>query len=122
MKKRGIPAYFGDAADVEFLEQLPLDKAALIVSTIPEPDDQLTFITHARKRNEKAHLIATLYQKRYLDALYAAGCDYVLLPHLVGGQWIAGILKRKPWTKRTFQELQKDQHDDMKMRATGETS
>ena len=42
LKHRGVPAFFGDVADVEFLTSIPIEKAKLIVSTIPAADDQKT--------------------------------------------------------------------------------
>ena len=118
LDKRGIPSFFGDAADVEFLETLPLDTAKLIVLTIPAPDDQVTFIQHARKRNPKILVIANLYHSSFLEELYAAGANYVMMPHLLGGSWIATVLKEKPWNARTFDALKKEQKEEMKLRFT----
>ncbi|MBD3311326.1 MAG: hypothetical protein GF349_02405 [Candidatus Magasanikbacteria bacterium] len=118
LKHRGIPAYFGDAADIEFLDSLPLDKAKLIISTIPEADDQKTLIKSVRNRSNKPYIIANLYHNTYLDDLYEVGANYVMMPHLLGGEWISDILKNKPWTKLTFKKLKKEQKDEMKLRFT----
>jgi len=121
LKHRGIPAYFGDAADVEFLEDLPLDKAKLIISTIPEVDDQKTLISHIRHSNKRVNIIASLYHSNGLDELYKAGADYVMMPHLLGGQWIAEVLKDHPWTKTTFKKIRKSQKEEMQLRFTAAT-
>lgn len=121
LKRRGIPAYFGDAADVEFLEDLPLGKAKLIISTLPEVDDQKTLITHIRQANDKVHIIANLYHNNHLSELYQAGADYVMMPHLLGGQWIAEILKHHPWSKTTFKMIREEQKEEMKLRFTAAT-
>ncbi|PIR77841.1 MAG: hypothetical protein COU30_00285, partial [Candidatus Magasanikbacteria bacterium CG10_big_fil_rev_8_21_14_0_10_38_6] len=60
-KHLGIPVYFGDVADVEFLSQVPLEKAKMIISTIHEEDDQLTLIRNVRDRSQKPYIIATLF-------------------------------------------------------------
>ncbi|MDP2692638.1 MAG: cation:proton antiporter [bacterium] len=116
LKSRSIPAYFGDAADVEFLQTLPLEKATLIISTIPEVDDQNTMIRTVRQEGGKAMIIANLYHPIHLDDVYKAGADYVMMPHLLGGSWMSNILKEKPWTKRTFSELKKEQVQEMRQR------
>lgn len=121
LKHRGISAYFGDAADVEFLEELPLSKAKLIVSTLPEVDDQKTLITHIRQTNNKVHIIANLYHNNHLSELYQAGADYVMMPHLLGGQWIAEILKNHPWSKTTFKTIREAQKKEMQLRFTSAT-
>lgn len=118
LKRRGIPAYFGDAADVEFLEELPLNEAKLIVSTLPEVDDQKTLITYIRQVNAKVHIIANLYHNNHLSELYQAGADYVMMPHLLGGQWIAEILKNHPWSKTTFKMIREAQKEEMQLRFT----
>ncbi|MFA6427223.1 MAG: cation:proton antiporter [Candidatus Magasanikbacteria bacterium] len=118
LKRRGIPAFFGDASDVEFLDGLPLDKAKLIISTIPEPDDEKTLITHVRRLSSKPLIIANLYHNTYLEDLYEAGADYVMMPHLLGGQWIVDVLKHKPWSSKTFKDLRVEQKNEMKLRYT----
>jgi len=118
LKHRGIPAFFGDVADVEFLEDLPLDKTKMIISTIPEPDDQITMIEHVRSRNKHTLIIANLYENRYSEAFYNAGANYVMMPHLLGGQWISEILKNHTWSKTTFKHLREEQREEMRLRFT----
>lgn len=118
LKRRGIAAYFGDAADVEFLEELALDKAKIIISTIPEADDQKTLIQHIRHHNKNAVIIANLYHNTHLDDLYEVGANYVMMPHLLGGQWIANMLKEHPITKHAFHELRKEQKEELRLRFT----
>ena len=115
LKTRGIKAFFGDAADVEFLSALPFDKAKMVVSTIPEVDDQKVLIRHVRTRNNRIKIIANLYKTELVKELYAEGADYVMMPHFLGGNWIANVLKEKPWTKRTFDDLRKDQSKELRM-------
>lgn len=118
LKKRKIPAFYGDAADVEFLENLPIEKAKIIISTIPQPDDQKILITHIRRQNPNAFIIASLYHNTYLDDLYEAGADYIMMPHLLTGEWLAEMIKKKKWTKKTFHHLRKHQKTEMKLRYT----
>ena len=118
LEKRGIPHFFGDAADVEFIESLPLEKANLIISTLPEPDDQATLIKSIRKRSKNVKIIANLHHIRNLDMLYEAGANYVMLPHLLGGSFIAEELKNKPWDEHTFKKLRKEQEKDLELRFT----
>lgn len=121
LKHRGIPAFFGDAADVEFLEELPLDKAKMIIMTIPEADDQEVLIRYVRKHNKKVVIIGNLNHSVHLDDLYEAGVNYVMLPHLLGGQWMSEVLKNHPWTKKTFKTLRTEQKKEMKLRYTDGT-
>lgn len=111
---KGIPAFFGDAADVEFLAQLPLEKAKMIVSTLPEDDDQKTLVEYVRKQSKKTLIIANLYHVQSLKELYKAGANYVMMPHMLGGDWMANILREERVTKKMFERLRRDQRLDMK--------
>jgi Kef-type K+ transport system membrane component KefB len=121
LKHRGIPAYFGDAADVEFLDDLPLEKSKVIISTIPEADDQKVMVRHVRKLSQKPIIVANLYHNIHLDDLYEAGADYIMMPHLLGGQWITEVLRNHAWTRRTFKKLKREQKGEMKLRFTADT-
>lgn len=116
MRGMGIPAFFGDAADVEFLESLQLEKAKLVISTLPEPDDQVTLVKFIRSKTDKTFIITNLYHVNHLEDLYEAGASYVMMPHLMGGNWMADILTSEAWTKKTFDGLKKDQKEEMRMR------
>jgi len=118
LKERGITAFFGDGTDIEFLESLSLDKAKIIISTMPEHEDELILFKYIRKYNKKAIVIGNLYHNTYLDDLYEAGANYVMMTHLLGGQWISDVLKNSPWTEKTFLELRKSQKEEMKLRFT----
>lgn len=116
LKKKNIPAFFGDVSDVEFLEMLPLEKSKMIISTFPDPDGQSTFISHVRGLSKKTVIIATLNHNMHLEELYAQGADYVLMPHLLGGRWVYETLMEKKWSKRLFSELKKEQFEEIKIR------
>lgn len=121
LKRRNIPAFFGDAADVEFLGSLPLEDAKMIISTIPEPDDQKTLFNHVRRLSKKTKLIGNLHYYLYLDDLYEAGADYVMMPHLVTGQWLAGIVRNTKLDEKTFKKMRLEQKEEMKLRFTAGT-
>jgi len=107
-----IKAFFGDVADVEFLKALPLEKTTIIISTVHSPEDQLVLLNYlkSKKKKKKMTIICTLYNKKYLDKLYKAGADYVMLPHLLSGTWMSGLISKGALShKRTLQKLRKVQ-------------
>ncbi|MFA5942582.1 MAG: cation:proton antiporter [Candidatus Paceibacterota bacterium] len=104
-----ISLFFGDASDLEFIENLPLAQAKLVVLTIPALDDQLTVLQHMRQSRSGTFIVANAYQYAEIKELYAAGADYVMMPHLVGGNWIAGVLKKGEWTMDAFTQLRDEQ-------------
>ena len=116
LKERGIPYYFGDATDVELLSEIPLEKAKMIISTMPSTHSQLTMIKNVRELHTKPIIVATLAYSRFLQEMYDAGADYVMLPHLVCGEWMDSILKEEPWNRRTMKKLIREQKDQMKLK------
>jgi len=118
LEDRHLPHYFGDATDVEFLSELPIDSAKLIISTLPDADDQITLIKHIRQANKKTMIIANLSHSRFLDDVYKAGANYIIMPHLISGEWMCNILKNNSWDKKTFSRLSQSQKDEMKLRFT----
>jgi len=111
---QGVRSFFGDASDIEFLQSLPLDYAKTIISTIPSPEDQLVLINFVRRHNPKAIIIASLYQKKYLPSLYAAGADYVILPHLLGGAWAAEVISAGALSRRSvWRQYRRQQARDL---------
>ncbi|MFH1098532.1 MAG: cation:proton antiporter [Candidatus Uhrbacteria bacterium] len=122
LRARGMPVFFGDASDVEFLESLPLDGAKIIISTIPDSDTQLVLIKYLRQHlKSRSRIIATAEHVKQLDALYAAGADFVTMPHLLGGVWLSEVLTEKPWTAATFKQFRDEQHKELQLRIVAAT-
>lgn len=115
MAERGIVGYFGDIADVEFLETLPLEKAETIICTAPDPDDQKTLFRFVRRHSHKTFLIGSLHHSRDMAGLYEAGADYVLLAHLLVGVWVTELLDEKKWNKHLFSQLRSEQKQELKI-------
>jgi len=113
LRRDKIPFYFGDVADIEFLDCLPIAGGKIIIMTIPSMDDQINLILHARKLNPKIIIIANAYYKNEANELYKAGANYVMMPHLLGGNWIAEILKQKKWRPNDLSDLKKEQESSL---------
>jgi len=109
LRADNTPFYFGDIADIEFLEGLPLGSSTMIVMTIPSIDDQINLIKHVKKINAKVLIIANSYQAPDTRLLYEYGADFVMMPHALGGHWMAAILRDRAWNKRTLASLRAEQ-------------
>lgn len=109
LKREKTSAYFGDISDIEFLADLPITSARLVVMTIPSAEDQENLIKHLRQLNKKTLIIANAYHFDEAWLLYRAGADYVMMPHYLGGSWMAKVLTTTPWTRRHFGLLRAEQ-------------
>lgn len=92
LETEGIPCLFGDVSDEEILSQLNLAKAKILVSTVGKLEDNLVLVSKAKNLNEKVIILATAFYQEEEEALYKAGVDYVVMPHLLGGKHVAHLL------------------------------
>jgi len=118
LKERNIPYFFGDATDLEVLGELPLSSAKIIISTLPSTSCQITMIKHVRESYPKPIIIGNLSYARFLDEMYEAGADYVMMPHLIGGEWISKILNEEIINRRTMRRLVREQKSQLILRHT----
>lgn len=94
LKTRGFDAVYGDVDDSEFLEDLGLNHASVIVSTIPEKDTNKIILDVLKRNKSKAVVLLTARQIEDALELYDLGADYVILPHFLGGEYTADLISR----------------------------
>jgi len=109
LRKKKIPFFFGDIADIEFLEGIPIAKSKFIIMTIPTTDDQINLLNYVKKINPQILVVANAYEKEQANELYKNGADFVMMPHLLGGHWIGEILRIQKINVKTFTKLKKEQ-------------
>lgn len=115
LRKDKVPFYYGDVADVEFLENLPIANSKMVIMTIPAVDDQINLIKYIRKSGSKALVIANAYHRPDAKTLYQHGANFVMMPHLLGGEWISKILRKEKWDNKTLDALKKKQHSSLRV-------
>ena len=84
---------FGDIADLDIQERAQLESAKLVISTIPDLEDNLFIIKELKRENRKAKVVVMALDINKAKELYKAGADYVVLPHLAGGRQIAKLIE-----------------------------
>lgn len=104
MQDLEISHLFGDAGDIEFLEQLPTTKPKLIISTIPDVSTNMLIIKHMLSRNPKAIVIPIAHTIAEAAELYSAGASYVIMPHYLGAEYAATLVHRLQLDKPSYQK------------------
>lgn len=102
LQNRGINCTYGDAGDVELLDLLQLQKAKMVVSTIPSTDINKTILSHVTRVNEKALIVCMAHTTQQAVELYEKGATYVILPHFLGGRHAALIIEKNGFNRRKF--------------------
>ena len=88
----------------------------MIVSTIPEIENNLMIIKKIKEKNKKAVIIVTARQISDTFELYGAGADYVILPHFLGGEYTSKIIENLKEDKLKYQKEKEKQLRDLKER------
>lgn len=83
---------FGDISDPEIQERAGINNAKLVISTIPDSEDNIMLIESIKHNKSKAKVVCMALESREAKYLYSKGADYVVLPHLVGGKHLAKII------------------------------
>jgi Trk K+ transport system NAD-binding subunit len=93
LAKKKIHCRYGDAGDIELLNELELDDVQLVVSTITDMETDILLIKHIRSINEKAIIMAVAQQIDDAILLYEVGATYVILPHFLGGHHASTMIE-----------------------------
>lgn len=83
---------FGDISDLDIQERAQIDSAKLVISTIPDVEDNILLLKELRHENRKVKVVVMALDSHDAKLLYKANADYVILPHLEGGRQIARII------------------------------
>ena len=64
----------------------------MVISTVPDLEDNLLLLKQLHRENRKAKVVALAMERHEAKTLYKAGADYVVLPYLAGGRQVAKFL------------------------------
>jgi Kef-type K+ transport system membrane component KefB len=92
LRDQGRAVIYGDITDQDIQEIADLKKARVIISTVPDLRDNEAILQAVRKENPKARVILTADDESGGRRLYSLGADYVIMPHLVGGEELARLI------------------------------
>lgn len=92
LSEKNITSFFGDIIDSEIQDLAGLSDAKLIISTVPDIDDNLLLLESIGKLSKKPKVLVAAFEKPDAKLLYENGADYVVLPHLAGGHHLAKMV------------------------------
>lgn len=95
LKADGVEAVYGDMGDMEIFEQLELKRARLVVSTVPDVQDNLLLLEYLKRRSNRTKVVVAAADEIDARRLNRAGADYVLQAQKIGGDFLAHLLVEK---------------------------
>jgi len=102
------PCIYGDFVNGEILEKVDIKNSEIIISTIPDIEDNLLLIKKAKKINPKVMIFVVAIKIDDAFSLYQAGADYVILPQVIGGQKGFELIKKIKRDKSSLKDLKKE--------------
>jgi len=103
-----IPCIYGDASDYALLSKINLKNTKIVISTLPDERTNFLITKKIQQANKKITCFVTADQHQHALHLYNSGADYVLMPHHIGGQYIASMLKDIINSKQTIKRIKKE--------------
>lgn len=94
LKNKNVHRLFGDISDSEIKNHAKIHTAHLVISTIPDVQDNLLLLRELKFKKCRAIVIVTALDSADAKVLYSEKADYVVLPHLAGGRQLAKILDK----------------------------
>ena len=84
LRKQGVPCIYGDASNPEILKHASLDRARVLVCTIPDYVAEELTARNAREINPKLDVVARVRRDSDAELLRGAGVSELVLPSLEG--------------------------------------
>ena len=103
----GVHCMYGDIGHIEVLEKMNFKQARLIISSIPDIDDNKLLIEKCREINQNTDIFVTANTTDEALELYDAGADYVILPKLISSERIGNYLGQMFASKKVVDELKR---------------
>lgn len=94
LQAQGVPVRYGDAGDEELLHSLPWRRVQCILSTIPTEEINMLLLQAGRRYCKGARVFVTSHDIEEALRLYQAGASFVIMPHFLGGTFLADMLAR----------------------------
>jgi Kef-type K+ transport system membrane component KefB/Trk K+ transport system NAD-binding subunit len=108
LQATGVPFRYGDAEDVEFLQEIDFHQAKLIVSTIPDFKTNLLLVQFYRKENPTGIIMTLAHEIKHAKELYLSGASYVVMPHFLGAHHASKMISKYGFDISSFEEIRNE--------------
>ncbi len=105
LEKQKVRYLYGDATDIELLQEARLEKAKLIVSVMTDYETTNFVVNYISNINKRAVIICHADNAENASKLYKQGASYVMMPHYIGSEKISAFIKRSGLRKSEFKKF-----------------
>lgn len=86
-----VSVILGDVDDVDVLDLAKIGDAKLVISTVPNLNDNLVLLDYVKNLKSKPLVVTKASNKEEGIKLYEAGSTYVLLPEVIAGEYLRHV-------------------------------
>lgn len=104
LERQKLPYLYGDATDIELLEEAGIESAKLIVSTMTDHETNTFLLQLIENKNPNAVVILYGESIEQASELYDMGASYVIMPHFIGSEKIGSFIRRNGLNKSEFKK------------------
>jgi len=105
LNQEKVSCIYGDISSREILDKLDFKNLEIVISTVPNDEENMFLIEYIKSINPNIIMIVTADHLGQAFDLYDYGADYVIIPHLLSGEAISGILKRIMKSKKEISKI-----------------
>ena len=109
MDRQNLPYIYGDATDLQLLEEINLESTKFVVSVLTDHTSNKFILHHLNQYNPKCIVVCHADSVPQAIELYELGANLVILPHYIGNEKVSGFIKRNGFKKTEFNKY-KDKH------------
>ena len=94
LMSKKIHCIYGDIVNPEIMERVHIEKIKTIISTVPDMETNKILLSKIKRKNKNMIVILTAYDVEESLELYELGANYVILPHLLGGNHVSFMIEQ----------------------------
>ncbi len=95
---------YGDATDIELLEEVGMEHCKLIVSAMSDHETNVFLVKLAEATSPNSVVICYAENAVEASELYEHGASYVMVPHYIGSEKISSFIRRSGLKKSEFKK------------------
>lgn len=111
-----LPSVYGDAGDLEFLDDLGLTNTKLVISTIPDFETNKLVVQKLALVKPSSISIVISHNVDEALELYQLGAGYVIMPVYLGAQYATSLIGKYGLSSRGFAEERKKHLEHLRER------
>ena len=113
LESKKINHMYGDLDDLELLDEIKVEKAKMVISTVPDTDHNLLLLSFLRNKHSDAISLIVAGHISEAKTLYEAGATYVIMPYTLGGKQTSSMIEKIGLNKKAFLKEQKKHLDEI---------